>query len=456
LDRNPVPENSSPTCSLVTLGCPKNLVDAERMLGLLRRDGCRLVAEPEGADFVIVNTCGFIEQARNESFETIREMVRLKEEGRLGGIIVTGCLAERDREALLERFPGIDQLVGLYGREEIRTAARRLHANGRARTILPPKSSPPLVDRDRLRVTPAHVAYLKISEGCDRRCTFCTIPQIRGRHVSKPIDEVVAEAEQLAAEGVRELILIGQDTTCYGVDRTGSPQLAGLLARLGDVDGIDWIRLMYLYPMHVTDELVGLVGSGGKILPYLDLPLQHVNDSLLRRMNRGVTRAETERLLDRLRGRIEGLAVRTTMIVGFPGETDEQFEELRDFVVAQRFERLGVFEYSREPGTPAARLPDQVPDAIRRRRRERLLSAQQPIAFAWNASWVGRTMDVLIDRPVPSEGNAFVGRSRSDAPDIDGVVYVTGEGLSPGQIVPCEIVTSRQYDLVAVAVGKPR
>ncbi len=427
------------------------------MLGLLRSRGYEPVCQPEGADFVVVNTCGFIQSARQESLETIQEMVRLKERGLVGGVIVTGCLAERDREALLEQCPGIDQLVGVFARDEITRAADRLIGGVTdGRTIFRPAPGRPLPDGGRFRVTCRHAAYLKIAEGCDRTCTFCSIPAIRGRYASKPADQIVAEAEQLAGDGVRELILVAQDTNSYGVDLTGRPQLARLLLRLEDVEGLEWIRLMYLYPTHVTEELIDVVASGRKILPYLDLPLQHINGQMLRRMNRGVTRADTQRLLDRLRERIEGLVLRTTLIAGFPGETEAQFDELLRFVRARRFERLGVFTYSQEPGTPAARLEGRLSESVKRSRRDRLLAAQQPIAFAWNQSQVGRRWEILVDRRIPGEQNACVGRSYAHAPDVDGVVYVTGDGLAPGQIVPCEIVATRDYDLIGAAVGNPR
>ena len=310
-----------------------------------------------------------------------------------------------------------------------------------------------LPETGRLRLTPPHVAYLKIAEGCDRLCSFCTIPSIRGKHVSKPIEQVVDEAEELAAEGTRELILVAQDTSSYGRDLYGRPQLAGLLGRLEQVEGAEWIRLMYLYPRHVSDELIEVLASGRKVLAYLDLPLQHVSDRVLRRMNRGTSSGRTRRLIDRLRGRIEGLVLRTTLIAGFPGETEEDFEELVAFVVQRRFERLGVFPYCREPGTPAAELDGQLPEDLKRARRDRLMEVQQPIAFAWGRSQVGRRLDVLIDRDIPGEENAYVGRSYADAPEVDGAVYVTGEGLAPGQIVSCEIVTTRGYDLIGVASG---
>jgi ribosomal protein S12 methylthiotransferase len=457
LARPPSQNGCKGTYSIVSLGCPKNLVDSERMLGLLRLDGYEMVPQPDGADFVVINTCGFLQSARQESLDTIREMVRLKKEGRIGGVLVTGCLVQRDQEALLEECPEIDQLLGLFARDEVAKAADRLVGGlTEQRTLFRPASAVPLSDRDRLRVTPPHMAYLKISEGCDRLCTFCTIPSIRGKHVSKPIEAIAEEAKQLAAEGVRELVLVAQDLTSYGRDLYDRPALAELLLRLEEIEGVDWIRLLYLYPEYVTDELIDVLARGGKVLPYLDLPLQHINDRVLRRMNRRVDRAQTEALLDRLRERIPGLVLRTTLIAGFPGETDEQFQELLEFVRTRRFERLGAFSYSREPGTPSDRLDGHLPDEVRHGRRDALLAAQQEIAFAWNAAQVGRQMDILIDRDIPGESNAFIGRSYADAPEIDGIVYVTGEGLTAGQIVPCEIVTFQEYDLVGVAVGQPR
>ncbi len=448
------PAQSKGFYSLITLGCPKNLVDSERMLGLLNLDGYEFSPQVEGTDFVIVNTCGFLAAAREESLSAIREMEQLKADGRLRGIIVAGCMVERQKEVLLEKCPGIDQLVGVFGRDEITQAAERLIGGlDEQRTVFRPASSVPLIDTGRMRITPSHLAYLKIAEGCDRLCTFCSIPLMRGKHASKPIDRIVAEAEQLAADGVRELNLVAQDLTYYGLDLDGRPQLAELLGRLEEVDGIDWIRLMYLYPMYVTDELIDRIAGSAKILPYLDIPLQHINDTMLRRMSRRVNRVETEDLLARLRQRIEGLVLRTTMIVGFPGETDEQFEELVDFVRDQRFDRLGAFAYSREPDTPSDRLDGHLPEDVREDRRGRLLEVQQEIAFAWNQEQIGRQQDILIDGDILGEENAYVGRSYAEAPEIDGVVYVTGENLQPGEIVPCEVVATEGYDLVAVAVG---
>jgi ribosomal protein S12 methylthiotransferase len=447
--------------ALISLGCSKNLIDSERMAGLLKLEGYVLVPKAEGADFVVINTCGFIQDARSESHAVIREMLDLKRRRRIRGVIVTGCLAERDKEKLLETYPEIDQLVGVFGREEIATAVHRLPSRarknaaascpGQERTLFRPAPEQPLPDAGRLRLTPSHLAFLKIAEGCDRACSFCSIPQIRGRYASKPIDQIVAEAEELAADGARELVLVAQETSSYGVDRDGRPRLADLLRRLREIEGLAWIRLMYLYPMYITDELVELIASGGPIVPYLDLPLQHIDDTVLGRMRRQVNRAQIEQLLARLRARIPGLVLRTTLMTGFPGESEAQFETLLDFVRRQRFERLGAFAYSEEPGSAAAGLDGALSEDVKIARRDRLLAEQQPIAFAWSQAQVGRQMEVIVDRRVPGEQpDAFLGRTYADAPEVDGAVYVTGESLLPGQLIRCEIVAARDYDLIAV------
>ena len=447
-----VPNHPKGSYALVSLGCPKNLIDSERMAGLLRLDGYSLVHEPEGADFVVVNTCGFIRDARKESHDVIAEMIRLKERGRLRGVIVAGCLAEWDKDHLLETHPGIDQLVGVFARDQIGAAADRLMGGTLdRRAVFRPAPDRPPSDAGRLRITPRHLAFLRIAEGCSRPCGFCTIPNLRGPYASKPIEQIITEAEQLAADGVRELVVIAQDTSFYGMDLYGEPRLADVLTRLERLDGLAWIRLMYLYPGHITDNLIDVLASAEKVLPYLDLPLQHINDEVLSRMRRQVSRAQTERLLDRLRRRIDSLVLRTTLMAGFPGESDQQFEELLEFVGRRRFERLGAFAYSDEPGTPAAGLDGKVSEDVKLARRGRLMAAQQKIAFAFNQSRVGRRMDVLIDRGIPGEKDAHVGRTYADAPEVDGAVYVTGENLSPGQLLTCEIVAASGYDLIAVA-----
>ncbi|WP_231993576.1 30S ribosomal protein S12 methylthiotransferase RimO [Pseudobythopirellula maris] len=443
--------------AFISLGCPKNTVDSERMLGMLRLEGYELVNDPVGADFAVVNTCGFIESARQESFASIDEMLDLKRQGKLRGLIVSGCLAERQKELLLEHRPEIDHLIGVFGRDEVTKIADRLVGGlEEQRLVFRPAPAKPLADQGRLRITPNHFAYLKISEGCDRLCTFCAIPKMRGKHATKPIEEVVAEAKELAAAGVRELVVVAQDTTYYGMDLYGEPRLVELLRELEKVEGLEWIRLMYLYPMYFTDELIDLIAGSERIVPYLDMPLQHISDRMLKRMQRRVSAAPTKELVAKLRERIPGVVMRTTLIAGFPGETDEDFAELAEWIAEARFERLGVFTYSLEPDTPAARLPNHLPEEVKAERRDTLMAIQQQVAFDWGDAQVGRQCDVLIDGPVPDEPTAWIGRTAADAPDVDCATFVTGEGLKPGQIVPCEIVARSGYDLVAVAVGDAR
>ncbi|MEX1039793.1 MAG: 30S ribosomal protein S12 methylthiotransferase RimO [Pirellulaceae bacterium] len=450
-------DRSRGTYSFISLGCPKNLVDSERMLGLLQIEGYKLVQEPVGADFVVVNTCGFIERARDESFAAIHEMLDLKRQGKLKGVIVSGCLAERQKESLLETCPEIDQVVGVFGREEITKVADRLVGRlEEQRTVFRPAPVNAQIDRQRLRITPKHFAYLKISEGCDRLCTFCAIPKMRGKHVTKPIEEVILEAKELAADGVRELIVVAQDTTYYGMDLYGETRLKELLVELNKVEGIEWIRLMYFYPMYVTTELLETIAQCEKIVPYVDIPLQHINDTMLRRMARRVTRDQTEKMIAEMRRVIPDLAIRTTFITGFPGETEAQVDELAEFIAEQKFERVGVFTYSLEEGTPAVNLEEHLPEEVKDARRDRLMEVQQEVVFGHNQAQVGRTIDVIIDQQVPGEKTAWIGRSKADAPDVDCVVYVTGDQIKPGDIVPTEIVLSKNYDLIGVAVGPSR
>src|SRR5215470_7913171 len=350
----PLTATEKGTLAFVSLGCPKNTVDSERMLGKLTQEGYALTADADGADVVVVNTCGFIEPARQESLSVIREMLDLKKQGRVGAVVVAGCLAERKKDDLLKEVPEVDHIVGVFGREEISQVVERALAQRlEQRSLFRPAPVKALEDTARLRITPRHYAYLKISEGCDRLCTFCAIPGMRGKHVTKPIEEVLREARELVSDGVRELIIVAQDTTYYGLDLYGQVRLAELLRQLDRVDGIEWIRILYAYPIHFTDDLFDVLTNAKKIIPYLDMPLQHINDRVLRRMQRRVNRAGTEELLARLRAAIPGLTLRTTFIVGFPGETEAEFQDLADFVQAARFERVGVFPYSFEPGTPA-------------------------------------------------------------------------------------------------------
>jgi len=390
-------ENAKGSYAFISLGCPKNLVDSEQMLGLLHRDGYNLVQDPERSDFVVINTCGFIDNARKESFEAIDQMLDLKRQGKIRGVIVTGCLAERQQEALLEARPEIDGLVGVFGRDDITTIVNRfMDGLDEQRTVFKPAPIRALADNFRMQLTPPHFAYMKISEGCDRLCTFCAIPKMRGKHASKPIEGILEEAQKLADNGVRELIVVAQDTTFYGIDLYGRARLFELLEQLDDINGIDWIRLMYFYPMYIDDQLIETIAGAKKILPYIDMPLQHINDTMLKRMARRVTRDKTHELVTKLREGIPNLVMRTTMITGFPGETDEQFDELEAFVAEMRFERVGVFTYSVEPDTPAAKLPDHLPERIKKERRNRLMAVQQQNAFAWCEERIGTRMDVEL------------------------------------------------------------
>ena len=471
----PTTTETKGTYAFVSLGCPKNMVDSERMLGLLQLDGYRLVQDPIGTDFVIINTCGFIEDARNESLATIDEMIDLKKDSKTRGIIVSGCLAEHQKDRLLEIRPEIDALVGVFGREEITRVADRFVGNlDEQRMVFEPAPIRALADTDRLRITPRHFAYLKISEGCDRLCTFCGIPQMRGKHATKPIETVLEEARQLAADGVREIIIVAQDTTYYGMDLYGEPRLRELLEQLADVEGIDWIRLMYLYPQYLDDALLDTIANTPNILPYIDLPLQHISDRMLKRMARQVTRQEVEDLLARMRSRVPGLTVRTTMITGFPGETEKRFEALLDFIRETRFERLGVFPYSREDGTRAGAMRGQVPEAERQARCEAAMAVQREISREHAAMLVGKKISVLAEERVENaesqnadirswehghsrngtedaatfEGPCTLARGEADAPDIDGRVYVQGE-LPLGDFSWVRITGHTDYDLQA-------
>lgn len=442
---------SKGTYAFVSLGCPKNLVDSEKMLGSLSLDGYSLVSDPEGADFVIVNTCGFIESSRQESRSVIQEMLDLKKSGKTKGVIVAGCLPQRLEAdgGLLKEMPEIDHVVGVFGRDEITKVADRLVGGSREqRELFRPAPIKAMNDQSRLRITPSHYAYLKISEGCDRTCTFCSIPSMRGKHVTKPIEMVLEEARELVDDGMRELIIVAQDTTYYGMDLYGEVRLAELLRQLRQVDGIDWIRLMYLYPINFSDELIDVIADSGNILPYLDMPLQHINSAVLKRMQRRVNAEQTRELVGRLRERIPNVVLRTTFITGFPGETDQQFDELRQFVAETRFERMGVFTYSLEPGTPAVKLDGHLPEDIKEARRDELMALQQDIAFAHADKMIGYELDVLIDEEIGD--GVYVGRSYADAPEIDANVIVRGIDLQPGDMVPVEIMERQDYDLVGM------
>ncbi|MHC4563614.1 MAG: 30S ribosomal protein S12 methylthiotransferase RimO [Planctomycetota bacterium] len=434
--------------ALVSLGCPKNLVDSEKIAAHLAEAGCLVGAPDDEADVIVVNTCGFLSAARDESLEIIHEALAQKAGGTVQRVVVAGCLVNRDGEQLFDAADGIDAIVGVNDREGIVSAVL---GGGPAAQISAARSAA-VGDRGRLRLTLPHTAYLRISEGCSHRCTFCTIPAIRGPFRSKPPEEVLAEARELAADGVVELNIIGQDTTGYGRDLGGQVNLASLLRQLDGVEEVSWLRLMYAYPMDFTDELIAAVTEADRVVPYVDMPLQHINDQVLRRMGRGVKRAEIEALLGRLRDRIPDMRIRTTFIVGFPGETDEQFGELLAFVESFGFDAMGVFEYSPEEGTPAAKLDGAAPDEVKSERAEQLMLAQQAIVFDMNAGAVGQSIDVLVDGT--DNDGACVARHAGQAPEIDSVCLLT-EPVEAGAIITGEVVDTSDYDLIVQPVNGP-
>ncbi len=427
--------------ALVSLGCPKSLVDSEKMLATLAEGGCTVGAPMDQADVVVVNTCGFLGSARDESLEIIGEALARKAAGTVRRVVVAGCLVNRDAEKLYELAPGIDAIVGVNDRGRILAAV----TGSRPVTML--THDPPTTQSDtpRFRLTQPHTAYLRVSEGCSRKCTFCTIPTIRGPFRSKPPPAVLAEARELIDDGAVELNIIGQDTTAYGRDLAEAPYLADLLRDLGRLEGVRWVRLMYAYPMYFTDKLIACLAGAAGVAPYVDLPVQHISAPILRAMGRGVGRRRIENLLGKLRRRAGNVAIRTTFIVGFPGETDGRFEELLAFVREFRFDALGVFEFSPEEGTPSAEMPGQVPADVKAARAEAIMLAQQEIAFDANSKMVGKEIELLVDG-IDGEGRC-IGRHAAQAPDIDSICYLT-EPRQAGTFVRGPVVDYDGYDLI--------
>ncbi|ACL63470.1 MiaB-like tRNA modifying enzyme YliG [Anaeromyxobacter dehalogenans 2CP-1] len=434
-----------------TLGCPKNRVDSEVMLGTLAEAGYRLVQDPAQAEVIVVNTCGFIESAKEESVEAIVELADQKREGRCRKLVVTGCLVQRHAEELARELPEVDHFLGTGAYQDV----ARIVSDAQAKRLVVP--DPDFVHSSatpRVNSLPSHTAYLKIAEGCDNACAFCIIPKLRGGQRSRPIDDLVAEAAALAAQGTVELSLVAQDLTAYGQDLPGKVRLHHLLPELAKVDGIRWIRLHYAYPRDVPDALVAAIADEPKIVKYLDMPLQHSSDRLLRAMKRGRDSVFLRDLLARLRSRIPGLALRTALIVGLPGETEADFEDLLRFVEEQRFERLGVFEYSAEEGTPAAEMADQVPDALKRERRDRIMAVQQAISRAHQQAMIGRRVEVLVEGRAEETEHLLAGRHAQQAPEIDGLTYINDGVAYPGEIVTVEITDAAEYDLVGRVVAR--
>jgi ribosomal protein S12 methylthiotransferase len=441
------------TVAFVSLGCPKNLVDSERMLGLLAADGLVVTPDEASADAIVINTCGFLEASKTESLAEIRRAIKLKETGSCRRVVVAGCLVQRHKTLLLSEAPGIDRLVGVFDREHIVQAVRgeenprqeHGHFLGKYHDISKQRVFED--DRARLRLTPRHYAFLRISEGCNQGCAFCTIPSIRGPMRSKPVDHILAEARELAADGAVELNLIGQDTTSYGTDIGYSPGLSGLLRTLDrELKDVHWLRLMYAYPSCFTDEMIQAVAECDRVVKYIDMPLQHINDEMLRMMKRRVTRAQIETLLEKLRRWVPGISIRTTFIAGSPGESDGQHRELVEFVRDFGFDMMGVFPYSAEPGTAMGRMEGQIPEQVKRARVEELMLAQQEIAFAKAKKKIGSNVEVLIDR---QSEERWIGRGSGQAPEIDSVTFIHGQDLHPGQLIQAKVTGAHGYDSVA-------
>ncbi len=438
--------HKSITVGFVALGCPKNIVDSEKMLAQMAEAGMLIAADPSQADVVVINTCGFIEPAKVESLDAIAQAVTDKRRGNVRKVIVAGCLSQRLGRRLLDEADGVDAVVSLDERDNIVTIVRRTLASRHPLVYEGPPSKTIADDRARLRIGPAHSAYLRISEGCNHRCSFCTIPAIRGPFRSKPPDMVLDEARELVASGAVELNLIGQDTTLYGRDVNARGGLVSLLKKLEQIPALGWLRLLYAYPTGITDEIVDAIAESERIVRYLDMPIQHASDKILKAMRRPDTATALRALIERVRAALPDIVLRTTLIVGFPGETDREFSELIEFVERAQFDALGAFTFFPEAGTAAAEFPDQVPDEVKQARLERLMLTQQQIAFAKNEARIGNRLTCLIDES-DDEGDGY-GRFYGQAPDIDSLCVVKGGAGDVGRFVEVKVVGTRDYDLV--------
>lgn len=435
----------------ISLGCDKNLVDTEVMLGLLASKGHQMVNDEMEADVIVINTCCFIHDAKEESIQNILEMAELKKEGRLKALIVTGCLAQRYKEEIIEEIPEVDAVLGTTSYDKILEAIDEA-LEGRYCVEMTDIDALPLVQSNRLVTTGGHFAYLKIAEGCDKHCTYCIIPKIRGNFRSVPMERLLKEAEGLAEQGVKELILVAQETTLYGKDIYGEKSLHKLLKELCKVSGIQWIRILYCYPEEITDELIQVMKEEKKICHYLDLPIQHASDEILKRMGRRTSKAQLKEIIGKLREEIPDITLRTTLITGFPGETKEQHEELMEFVDEMEFDRLGVFTYSPEEDTPAALMDNQIEEEVKEERQAELMELQQDIAFDLAEDMIGKEVLVLIEGKVADE-NAYVGRTYKDAPNVDGLIFVnTEEELMSGDFAKVRVTGALEYDLIGEIV----
>ncbi len=432
---------------LISLGCDKNLVDSEVMLGLLNKAGHQITNDETEADVVVVNTCAFIKDAKEESINTIIEMGELKKTGKLKKLIVAGCLSQRYKDEIMAELPEIDVIIGATNFDKIVEAI-----GADEKSIVDDIDYTPAPVRERIVTTTASMAYLKIAEGCNKLCTYCIIPHIRGRYRSVPMDSLLDSARRLAADGIKELVLVAQETTLYGVDLYGEKRLPELLKKLSDIDGIEWIRLLYCYPEEITDDLIKTMATEPKICHYIDIPIQHSENTILKRMGRRTSREDIVELVGRLRSAMPDIAIRTTLISGFPGETQELHDGLVDFVDQCEFDRLGVFTYSPEEGTPAASYPDQVDEAVAEKWRNEIMELQQEISYEKNQEFVGTVMKVLIEGYL-SDDDVYVGRTYRDAPGVDGIVFVSAPyELMSGTYVDVKITEGNEYDLTGVIV----
>ncbi len=431
----------------ISLGCDKNLVDTEMMLGLLGKEGYSFTDDEAEADIVVVNTCCFIGDAKEESINTLLEMAELKDSGQLKALIAAGCLAQRYREEIQQEIPQVDAVVGTAAIEEIAEAVREV-LEGRGSNHYRALNEKPAAFADRVLTTGGHYAYLKIAEGCNKRCTYCIIPKVRGDYRSIPLEELIVQAQRLAEQGVRELILVAQETTLYGTDLYGEKALPRLLKSLAGIDGIHWIRLLYCYPEEITKELIETIAEEPKICHYLDIPIQHAADGVLRRMGRRTHQEELRQQIARLRERIPDICLRTTLISGFPGETQADFEELYRFVNEAEFDRLGVFTYSQEEDTPAAEMPDQIAEEVKAFRRDELMELQQAISFEKAEAMAGKVLEAMVEGKVADE-DVYVARTYRDAPGVDGYLFIhTTASLMTGDFVRVLVTDYNEYDLI--------
>jgi len=442
--------------AFVSLGCDKNLVDTENMLGILNKSGFALIGDESEADVLVLNSCCFIEDAKEESIENILQLAQYKETGNCKALIVTGCMAQRYKDEILKEIPEVDAVIGTTSYDEIATIVTQV-LEGKGEKVTHFSDIDRAMDHEtpRILTTAGYYAFLKIAEGCDNFCTYCIIPQLRGKYRSREMESLLLEAKNLVAQGVTELILVAQDTTRYGIDLYGKKRLPELLHELGKIEGLEWIRVLYCYPEEITDELIMAIKNEPKVCKYIDMPIQHADNEVLKQMGRRSSREQLDTVIAKMRHEIPEISLRTTLIVGFPGETEEQFESLVAFVEKTRFDRLGVFTYSQEEGTPAAIMANQIDQRIMDKRRDIIMNLQQHISIDKNEEMVGRTTKVLIEGKLPDE-QVYIGRTYKDAPDIDGKVFIEYDGeLISGDMVNVKILNAHEYDLIGEMEDEP-